>query len=294
MTKTLYMSLTILLRKNLMAIASTGVDQPSTRAREKRRQALIWLNRWSYSTPDILAKALGLQPKAGPRLAKALIERDLAIEIHSGSKAGYQKRQFNEATGRFQVCGRYLLILSKSGKTTAMGLDNKTGAPYENPVKAPQSIGHNLMAQLFTAHMLNEKEEDGTPSYTDFTTEQMLRRKSEDGVKQPDMILLDYKNRRVAIEIEVTGKNDSNGSLSRALLAVSNGIVRGEYEKLVYAFPTDEACKEYFELWNSGKIPEFKRMGSGKYEATGHHFPIDERVKSRVSFIQHDSCLSLW
>lgn len=263
---------------------ATNTENPRGRAREKRIEAMRWLNRWGYTTPAILSELTGIDRTAGPRLAAQLIKRDLVREVAAGGNWGYWRYGVNSITGKREAQGPYLLLLTEVGKTTAVSLDSTTGAPWERQVAGIQSIRHNLIAQRFTVELLNQRE------YSDYLPEATTRAASESGVKEPDVVVVSDAGHRVAIEIELTPKSTTTGALDRALLAVAFALKRNTFDQCVYVFGSDHFRKQYERTWKAGKLAEWEKKGA-KWETTGRIFNIPDDVSARCGFVQSDFLL---
>ncbi|MDP1541507.1 MAG: hypothetical protein Q8L72_12755 [Moraxellaceae bacterium] len=266
-----------------MAIESTGVKNPRGRGLDKRKAAMIWLNRWGYATPQTLAEALDLDRTAGPRLVAQLVQRDLVREVAAGGQWGYWRYGINAETGRRERQGPYVVMLTEVGKTTAVACDNTLGAPWERQVSGVQSIRHNLITQRFMALLLHSR------GYTDYLPEPSARAASKDGIKQPDVVAI-KNTTRVAIEIELTPKSLQTGALERALQAVAQGVNSKRFDQLVYVFGSDHFRQAYERVWQRGKLAEWEKKGS-RWEPTGQFWQIPDHVKARVAFIQSDLLL---
>jgi hypothetical protein len=263
-----------------MAIASTGIENPRGRALDKRVQVLRWMNRWGYCTPKILAEMLDLAQPLGRRVADQMIKKGILKEVLPGGHAGYSKLGLNRLTGKMELQGPYLLMLTEAGKSTAMAIDGQLGATWERQISGVQSINHNLVTQRFTAHMLN------FAGFHDFIPEAMTRTASQSGKKQPDVLLINNQE-RVAIEIELTPKSETTGALDRALEAVASGISLKEFDRLIYVFGSDSLLNSYKKKWDAGRIDEWK-IDRSRYEKTGKFWQIPADTLSRVTFSQND------
>ena len=263
---------------------ATNTENPRGRAREKRIEAMRWLNRWGYTTPAILSELAGIDRTAGPRLAAQLIKRDLVREVAAGGNWGYWRYGVNSITGKREAQGPYLLLLTEVGKTTAVSLDSTTGAPWERQVAGIQSIRHNLIAQRFTVELLTKG------GFSDYLPEPTTRAASQSGIKEPDVIVTNAKGVRVAVEIELTPKSPLTGALDRALQAVAYALRRNVFDQCVYVFGSDHFRKQYERTWQTGKLAEWEKRGP-KWEPTGQSLPISDDVRSRCGFTQSDFLL---
>lgn len=263
---------------------ATGTENPRGRGREKRIEAMRWLNRWGYTTPAILSELTGIDRTAGPRLAAQLIKRDLVREVAAGGNWGYWRYGINSSTGKREAQGPYLLMLSEVGKTTAVSLDSTTGAPWERQVAGIQSIRHNLISQRFTVELLRHR------GFTDYLPEPTSRAASLNGIKEPDVVVTNADGIRVAVEIELTPKSTQTGALDRALLAVAYALKRNTFDQCVYVFGSDHFRQNYQRTWESGKLAEWEKRGP-KWELTGRSLTIPDDVRARCGFTQSDFLL---
>lgn len=269
----------------LMALTSTGVENPRSRATEKRKLALIWLNRWGYCTPRTLADFLQIDRSNGAKLVNQLIKKNLVREVVSGGDWGYWKYQQSSSTGKRERQGPYVLMLTEVGKATASALDNSTGAAFERQVSGVQSIRHNLLTQIYTCTLLA----DDTLSYINFMPEPMARNQSLSGTKQPDVVMLTKNGKRHAIEIELTPKSRTTGALDRALLSVAYALENENYELVAYVFSSKAAASAYEKIWQAGHIPVWKQVGS-RWEPTKEVHSI-KNIQSKAVFLVSDLLL---
>lgn len=263
---------------------ATGTENPRGRGREKRIEAMRWLNRWGYTTPAILSELTGIDRTAGPRLAAQLIKRDLVREVAAGGNWGYWRYGINSSTGKREAQGPYLLLLTEVGKTTAVSLDSTVGAPWERQVAGIQSIRHNLIAQRFTIELLTKG------GFSDYLPEPTTRAASQNGIKEPDVVVTNAEGKRVAVEIELTPKSTQTGALDRALQAVAYALRRRSFDQCIYVFGSDHFRQQYERTWHAGKLAEWEKNGS-KWEPTGQATPISDDVIVRCGFTQSDFLL---
>lgn len=267
-----------------MALAQTGIAKPHERAMEKRRQALIWLNRWGYATPQTLAEALGLGRVAGSRLVDQLVSRDLARVVVAGGSWGFWRYEVDAQTGKRERRGPYLVMLSEVGKATSVAIDNTPGAPYERQVAGIQSIRHNLIAQRFTAHLLNNG------GYAEYLPEPSARAASMAGQKEPDVVVVRRSDGlRVAVEIELTPKSRQTGALDRALMSVADALGH-RFDAAIYVFASQHLADSYESVWQSGNLPIWVKRGS-RFEPNGEFRTLSDEVRMSVAFMQSDLLL---
>ena len=259
-----------------------GAVAPRSRAVDKRRKALKWLNRWGYSTPGILAELLGVDRSAGPRLVQQLAARDLVREVVAGGNWGYWRYGPNRETGKRDRQGPFVVMLTETGKATAIAVDNTLGATWERQVSGIQSIRHNLMTQQVVVQMIN------LLGFDDYLTEPQLREQSKPGRKQPDAILL-KGSEKTAIEIELTPKSTQTGALDRALMAVAQAIADHQFQYAMYLFSSDEHRKTYERAWQRETIPIWKKNGN-TWETTSSR-GISDAIRASVQFVQSDVLL---
>lgn len=263
---------------------ATGTENPRGRGREKRIDALRWLNRWGYTTPTILAELVGLDRTAGPRLAEQLIKRDLVREVAAGGNWGYWRYGINAETGKRDRQGPFLLLLTEVGKTTAVSLDSTVGAPWERQVAGIQSIRHNLIAQRFTVALLNQR------GYIDYAPEPTTRAASQAGIKEPDVVVIGPSENRVAVEIELTPKSPHTGALDRSLLAVAYALRSNDFDQCIFVFGSDHFRQQYENHWQKGHLLLWEKRGS-KWEPTDERFKISPDIRARCGFVQSDFLL---
>jgi len=266
-----------------MALVETGIENPRGRAVDKRKFIMKWMNRWGYATPQTISEALGIERSNGLKTVNQLIKKGLLRETISGSDFGYWRRAINRTNKKTERQGPYVLMLTESGKATAIAIDSTMGAPFEKQVSGIQTIRHNLIAQRYTASMLNDK----TQNYVDYLPEAMTREQSTADKKQPDVVMLTSDGDRHAIEIELSPKSKKTGALPRAFLSVLSGLVRNEYALVAYIFGSDTHRENYESVWSSGRLEKWEQAGS-RWVFTEKHYKIEPAYAVKVIFLQDD------
>lgn len=269
-------------KKNSQLLA--GGAQAVARGADKQNQALIWLSRWGYSTPEILSGLLGgLHSSGGHRLTSRLVKSGMAREIIAGGDFGYWK--YEKINGRRHRHGPFILTLSEYGKSRALEIDKIPGANWSRQIHGIQSIRHNLVCQQVVAEMIAECGK----KLIDYVPESSSRLASAKGCKQPDCLLITNRGSRIAIEIELTPKNNSAGALDRAFFALSRLLDDNPskqdqiVEYAVYMHPTDYHAKQYQENWRNTQIPIWTK--NAKWEKTGDYIEKPVEIFRRARFL---------
>jgi hypothetical protein len=258
-----------------------GIDCRA-RAQEKREITLRWLNRWGYTTPNVLSHLLatpqGPEPLLGSRLITQLIKIGMVREVACGGNWGYWKLLRNARTGRRERQGPFLAMLTEAGKSTASGLDDAPGARWERQVSGIQIVRHNLICQQVVAMTLN------TTRYVDYRPDSTLEVPSTVGQKRPDCVLTRSDGALLALEIELTPKQGTarDRSLTASLMMLKRGGVNG----VLYLFASEQCAAGYRAIWESGRLPYWYRE-SGCWRQDGVT-DIPEHLRSCAWFQQSD------
>lgn len=168
--------------------ALTARPSPRQVGREKRAKALRWVYSWGWSSPSVLACVAN---DNGNGLAARLVRQ------------GLLKRTRTESGGGHKNVPASILTLTAAG-IIEVERDLRRAEdllPYELDAHRVQQalLRHDTLAQLTTAKALQ------AGSITGYLTERELRRRSANGVKQPDVVWVSPHG-LWAIEIELSAK----------------------------------------------------------------------------------------
>ena len=162
-------------------------QSPRERGDEKMRLALDWIYRWGYSSPKVI-ELIGGAARSG--LSARLVKRGLLRSTRT------------ESGGGLKGVPDVILTLTELGQQEIERVSNKLLQYDQDPYRVNQlKLRHDTLAQTATAKALTNG------SIQDFRTERELAQRSQQGVKQPD-VLWAMDNLRVAVEIELTAKWD--------------------------------------------------------------------------------------
>lgn len=159
---------------------------PRQRGIEKVHAALNWIYRWGWSSPSTIDLVGGA---AAHGLAARMVKRGLLIKTRT------------EAGGGLKGVPAWILTLSQSGLEEIERV-RETLLPYElNPYKIRQDqLRHYQLAQNATAKKLK------SGAISKFSTEKELSERSQQGIKQPDILWYLPDGSRMAIEVELSAK----------------------------------------------------------------------------------------
>lgn len=152
-----------------------------------REQFIIaWLARWRYSTPDVLAVALGLKYKAISdklsRMEKHQVIRKVPVFI---GKRGY------------------VYILTPHGEETFSSLSNRAvpARMDASKLRTNTMMLHDLGVQIIVAHKWRTKQI--REFYTQFDIKNTM---TDHHLIMPDALIISHEGTRTAIEFETTVK----------------------------------------------------------------------------------------
>lgn len=156
--------------------------------REKMLAALLWVYRWGWASPTTVG-LVGDDNQAG--LAARLVKR------------GFLAKTRTESGGGQRDVPAYMLTLTELGlhEVERSFTDPDELLPYEiDPYRINQALlRHDNMAQTATAKAL------ASGAISGYQTERELRQRSQDGVKQPDVVW-HQGSERIAVEVELSAK----------------------------------------------------------------------------------------
>lgn len=249
-----------------------NIESPYQRAEEKRKAALIWLNRWGYTTPEILAALTKTQLGAGAKLARQMVKAGIFREV-ACSAGGYTK--YLPIDGKRQRVGPYLLMLTNAGKEMAVAYDLCCPEGAQNPrqVSSLTIVRHNLLCQMVVARRIGPLDEYlPEPSAKDVRP----------GYKKADCLITEPSENCVeAIEIELSPKNGAD--LHNALCALGRSFHRGDFDTVSYHFSSPKAMEKYQQLWLFGDLQtHVKTARAGYYEV--EDFSLHHQYRDLVSF----------
>lgn len=165
-----------------------GDRSPRQVGAEKARAALLWVYRWGWASPTTVG-LVGDDNQAG--LAARLVKR------------GFMTKTRTESGGGQRDVPAYMLTLTDLGlhEVERSFADPDDLLPYDvDPYRINQALlRHDHMAQTATAKALANGAISG------YQTERELRQRSQDGVKQPDVVW-HQGSERIAVEVELSAK----------------------------------------------------------------------------------------
>lgn len=268
-----------------MALPSTGVSNPRARGKEKQEQALMWLNQWGYSTPEILALVCGVQRWAGVRLMDKLINQELARDVQAGSLVGYHR--YITKGGVRVLSAPLLLALTEKGKLEAQIVDQADGATWSRQIHGIASVRHNLECQKAVARILIGFSNE----FVDYIPEAALRAQSSLAKKQPDAVLIKDDGNEISLEMELSPKSRLTGALDLSFHAVANDLENQRFEETWFIFHSDTTRANYERRWNSRSLAVWEKCNGGRWIQTGERRFLDPKIKVRCKFLPIEGLL---
>ena len=234
------------------ARAAKGPLSPVETGLVKMRKALLWVYRWGWSSSKILEIVGGAQ-RSG--LAARLVKRGFlkSTKTESGGYAGGPAA---------------LLTLTEPGLAEVEKHidDDADLLEYElNAYKIDQTkIRHDELAQLATARMLK----DG--SVVDYTTEAMAAAKSQNLVKQHDIVWTLKDGTRRGIEVELSAKWQRK--LDQFVLSCLLSIKDKRVDEVCIVTDAKAIRKRYTEAFTPGtKFGKWEKNDRGFWTLAGSH-----------------------
>lgn len=239
----------------------SGIENPHLRGQEKRREILLWLAEYQYSTITIMSQFLGLNSAGQWAFFNRLIDTGL---LH-----------------RFGVptVGEKIFLLTREGKELAAGLTEKALNCITEPARIPvATVRHNLCVQRAVLERL--KKNMGT----EHTFERHLYFTDRD--KLPDA-LLTFDGQSTALEIELSHKNTNR--IFRAFFDHIKAMQGKYYYDVEYVFCNETLCQNYLKKFNQKEWPRVERS-DGRLRQTGMTFEPDTvpSLKDRFRFVVQD------
>lgn len=225
------------------------------RGRERALTALTWVYRWGWASSTTLEMLVGTQ-RSG--LAQRLVKSGLLVSTKTQSR-----RNEKFLPGSF-------LTLTQDGKHM-VEVDRMEPMPYEHrPERVNQNhLMHNEMAQRFTAERLI----DGT--IVDYLTEKEMKAKSQNGVKNPDVVWLFPDGKKVSVEIELSPKweRDLDTFVLSSLVSLSCKNGPAHFDQLQFITDAPAILKRYQKAFTPGaSFRTWRKNESGRWTADEERF----------------------
>lgn len=248
-------------RSALDALRKSG-KSPRQKGEERDRQALNWIYRWGWSTPTIIDHLSGAK---GRGLTSRLIKNKLII-----------KTEVENA--RIP----YILTLTKNGLEEALSHASRQ-LPYElNPTKYRNDQHYHYdLAQKITVHFLNK---DGIIK---FRTEKESNEISERYIKQHDIVFILKNDKRIGVEVELTGK--WGRKFDEFIYSCLNALKREKIDKIFIVSTKASIVIRYYNAFSVGShFYIWGRNDSGNYTRQ-EEFKIVNDQLSRIKIVHIDA-----
>lgn len=204
------------------------------RGKERMQTALEWIYRWGWASSTTLEILVGTQ-RSG--LAQRLVKSGLLVSTKTQSR-----RNEKFLPGSF-------LSLTPDGKHM-VEVGPMEPMPYEHrPERVNQNhLVHDEIAQRATAERLV------SGAIKDYRTEKEMRAKSENGVKNPDVVWIYPDSLKVSVEIELSPKweRDLDVFVHSSLVSRSKKIGPSRFDHLVIVTDAPAIFKRYQEAFTPG------------------------------------------
>jgi len=204
------------------------------RGKERTLTALTWIYRWGWASSTTLEMLVGTQ-RSG--LAQRLIKGGLLVNTKTHSR-----RNEKFLPGSF-------LTLTIDGKHM-VEINRMEPMPYEHrPERVNQNhLMHDEMAQRITADRLT------AGVIIDYRTEKEMTSRSQNGVKNPDVVWIFQGGKKVSIEIELSPKweRDLDTFIHSSLVSLSSKTGPARFDQLIIFTDAPAILKRYQKAFIPG------------------------------------------
>ena len=241
--------------EKMLAARSQRLEGTNPRAvgRAKARQALEWVYRWGWASHKTIDGLAGVK------------RRGLAAKL---ARQGLLQATRTESGGAVDDVPGHILTLTKLGQAEVEKWREELLQYDVDPYRVRQDLlRHNELAQRATASALANGKIVG------YETEKEMCAKSEKGVKQPDAAWQLQDGKRVAVEIELSGKWARD--LDQFILACVSALSSSENEQARFnllALVTDSPAiqKRYKSAFTAGtKYGHWQKDSRGRWTRMG-------------------------
>lgn len=225
------------------------------RGRERALTAVGWIYRWDYASSTTIEILVGTE-RSG--LAPRLVKNGFLVNTKTESR-----RNEKFLPGSF-------FTLTPAGKHL-VEVNRMELLPYEHrPDRVNQNhLMHNEMAQRITA----ERSVAGV--ITDYRTEKEMRTKSQNSVKNPDVVWILPDGNKQSVEIELSGKweRDLDVFVLSTLISLSTKDGPARFDKLLIITDSRAILKRYQEAFKPGS-----KFWIWQKSETGRWTKVDEKT----------------
>jgi hypothetical protein len=218
--------------------------------KDRTLTALTWIYRWGWASSTTLEILVGTQ-RSG--LARRLVNSGLLVSTKTVSR-----RNEKFLPGSF-------LTLTADGKHM-VEVSRLALMPYEHrPDRVNQNhLLHDEMAQRVTAERL------ATGAIKGFYTEKEMRCRSQNAIKNPDVVWMIPDGTTRSVEIELSGKweRDLDVFIHSSLLSLSTKDGPARFDRLLLITDAPAILKRYREAFMPGKqFWTWQKNDSGRWTA---------------------------
>jgi len=196
--------------------------------------ALTWIYRWGWASSTTLEMLVGTQ-RSG--LAQRLVKSGLLVSTKTQSR-----RNEKFLPGSF-------LTLTVDGKHM-VEIGRLEPMPYEHrPERVNQNhLVHDEMAQRITAERLM------AGAITDYSSEKEMKSRSQNGVKNPDVVWIFQGGKKVSVEIELSPKweRDLDTFVHSSLVSLSSKTGPARFDQLIIFTDAPAILKRYQKAFMPG------------------------------------------
>jgi DNA-binding MarR family transcriptional regulator len=207
------------------------------RFNEKLKIVLELLLQFHFSTRELILERLGL-----------------ATHSHHDYFKGLEKKGILRRTDVYSLRTRFIYILTPAGKELAYTLLTDSPIQYSTDINKVNhtTLRHDLAVQKSVICRLKD--------YDSYASEKNLGVLLEGSNKLPDACLI--KNaEKTMLEVELTPKNDKR--IFRALVAHAESLIKNQYQKVIYIFPTKTLRDYYYQRFTQTAWPTYLQDEKG-------------------------------
>ena len=251
------------------------MTNPKGRATEKLTLLFEHFLQFDYSTRQILLSRLGLNPNSHHDYFKKLETKGILRRVPTYTLRG--KFVYALTTLGLNLLNEYL------SKTT-LRLPTDSLHTVKSVFKLSHTnIRHHLAVQKTVISLL--------PNSTHFFSEKFMPnfQSASCNTKKPDALIC-YPNQQIALEVELTAKNDKR--LYSAFSEHAEGILRNNYSHVLYVFPTKSLCSHYLSKFDMDTWPRYARISENWVQCDSLEPDILGFVRNKFKFLSNEDLLT--
>lgn len=251
--------------------AALAGRSPRQVGQEKALTILHWIYKWGWTSPRIVD----------------LLCNDTKL-VNKLVKKGWILKTRTESGGAERDVPAFILTLTKNGIIEVerhLHKEEDLLPSDTNPLKIKQALlRHDHLGQYITATSLLKG------NISDFLTPLMMNRKSESGIKQPDVVWVN-NGKKYAIEVELTGKWKRD--LNMFVMAVLRALLPTKGGEIIYAgcfilSDSEAILARYKTAFRHGSVHDSWQKNTTRHWVKNGTFTIPKGIEEKLAWRKID------